>query len=119
MSKIRGKGSRDLIRKFTHTRVRIQRGQMFVAMISQTLMIAGLYHGQLPVQINWWVLVLLLGVAYLVLAWSLGYIDDRMHMARMEQGWYAERNPQLIEIRACLERLEKQGDQKNAKTDRL
>jgi len=93
-----------LRRLLVHTRVRIQRGQTFIGIVTTTMVVVGVWRSEFP-PMQWWILALLIGSAYLFFAWLLGYIDDRLNMARMEQGWYSARNPQLADIKDALDEI--------------
>ena len=88
-----------------NNRLRIMRGQSFVGMLFSTFAVVGIWRDSLP-DIPWWVLCIILGGAYLTLAWSIGYVDEVSRMAQIEQGWYADRNPRLDEILEIVTRIE-------------
>lgn len=97
---------RDNCRVLVHNRLRIQRGQAFVGMITSTLIAVGVYRDHFP-QVPWLLLMLVGGIAYLALAWGVGYVDERMGLFRIEQERYNTMNPQVQEILEMLRKVDR------------
>lgn len=102
-----------MIRAFVINRLRIQRGQAFIAMVTQVLIAVGVWRNAFP-STPWWVLTLFGGAVYLIGAWGLGLLDEKTHMFRYEQERMTQMNPQVNRILEIVERMEGSLDEEKA-----
>jgi uncharacterized membrane protein YcjF (UPF0283 family) len=73
-------------------------------MLTSTIIAVGVYRDHFPT-VPWWLLMLVGGTIYLVLAWIVGLIDEWLGLFKIEQGQYAVKNPELMSIKDTVERI--------------
>ena len=97
-----------MIRKIVSVRLFVERGIKFVAPLMSSLTAVGVWRAYLP-DIPWvWLWVVGVGT-YLIMAWGLGWVDEKW-LWRRETEMYAERNPQLMRILEAVDRIEEKLD---------
>ena len=94
----------NIAKRIVRSRLMIERGIKFVAPLVSSLTAVGVWRVYLP-DIPWvWLWVI--GVStYLIMAWCLGWVDERW-LWRPETEMYSERNPQLMNILETVQRIE-------------
>ena len=86
-------------------RLRVQRGITFAAIFVSTMTAVGVWRASMPL-IAWYWLWIGGGMGYLLLAWLIGYLDERF-LWRVETERSNAMNPQLMEMLEIVRRLDR------------